>query len=242
MPEKNLILGVDYGDDVANAGQSPEDVDFDEHSITQAPNGDIVSVIRRGPQVELWSALSSDDGRTWSEPFDTGLRGSTPAVVTTTDGLVVAVYSRRICSREREGAWGFPRTGMYACVSRDNGRTWDKGRQVAIFDNDWKYVDGYPTATPMPDGSVYTVFVAVYLEDESKVEDAVPAVYGVRFHPLHESFTAASDTEAPSPGAGRPVGELKAEERQFQIDRRDRLSAPGSEGSEDSDTPDSADE
>ena len=238
----SLVLRTTDGGDnwgvitVAKSGPGPDDVDFDEHSVTEAPNGDIVSVIRRGSQIELWSAISHDDGRTWGAPFDTKLRGSTPAVVTTTDGLLAAVYSRRISNRhlrEDDGNVVWPRTGMYACVSRDNGRSWDSGRQVAVFDNDWKYVDGYPMARPMPDGSVYTVFAATFLADEEKAEDAVSAIYGVRFHPLHEAFTAAAaDTESPSPAAGRSVQELKDAELRFQIDRRNRLSAAdgGSDG------------
>lgn len=128
-----------------------KDFDFNETSITQAPNGDLVAVIRTTSQKELWTAISKDDGKTWSAPRDSGMRGSTPWVVTTNKGLVVAVYSRRSTKL-------FPTTGMYACVSRDNGQSWDVKHQAMIRDNGTAVVDGYPQAVALPDGSVFAVY------------------------------------------------------------------------------------
>jgi Neuraminidase (sialidase) len=128
-----------------------KDFDFNETSIAQAPNGDLVAVVRTTGQKELWTAISKDDGKTWSAPRDSGMRGSTPWVVTTDKGLVVAVYSRRETKL-------FPTTGMYACLSRDNGQSWDIEHQAMIRDNGSAFVDGYPQAVALPDGSVFAVY------------------------------------------------------------------------------------
>jgi hypothetical protein len=128
-----------------------KDFDFNETSITEAPNGNVVAVMRTRDQKELWTAVSTDRGRTWSEPRDTGMRGSTPWVVTAKDGSLVAVYIRRSTA-------GFGSTGVFACVSRDNGRTWESMRQAMLRDNGTNRVDGYPQAIPLPDGSVYAVY------------------------------------------------------------------------------------
>ncbi len=200
---------------IAQAGQGPDDFAFNETSITQASNGDIVAVMRTTAQIELWGAVSSDDGKTWSQPFDTGMRGSTPAVVTTTDGLVVAVYSRREHTSARNDGLGWPRTGMYACVSRDHGQSWDAQHQVMLLDAGTETLDGYPTAVPLPDGSVYTVYGF----------HGASAIGGTRFHPLHDDFVAtAAAPEDQSPAGALSQQQLEAAEQQFQLDRRDKLS------------------
>jgi len=152
-----------------------KDLDFNETSITQAANGDLVALMRTSGQRELWTAVSPDGGRTWSEPRDSTLRGSTPYLVTSADGLVVAVYARR---QRTPGGGGFERTGMYACVSRDNGQRWDAEHQVALVGAGTEFVDGYPSAVALPDGSVYAVYGV----------DGASAIGGTRFHPLRAEF------------------------------------------------------
>ncbi len=167
---------TDSGDtwSIHRIAMTPE-FDFNETSVTQTPNGDIVALMRTTDQRELWTAVSQDDGVTWSEPRDSGLRGSTPAVVTSKDGLVVAVYCRRNTST---GGGGFKKTGVMACVSRDNGQTWDTDHQVMIHVRGTGFVGGYPKAKALPDGSVYAVYLFNGISD----------MCGTRFHPLHPDF------------------------------------------------------
>lgn len=152
-----------------------KEFDFNETSITQAANGDLIALMRTSMQRQLWTAISKDGGKTWSEPRDSGLLGSTPWVATTTDGLVVAVYARR-ASHKTGGE--FAHTGIFACVSRDNGRTWDNDHQVMLFDGAGEVVDGYPAAIALPDGSVYAVFSG----------PGCSFIGGVRFHPRFRDF------------------------------------------------------
>ena len=151
------------------------DFDFNETSIAEAPNGDLVALIRTTGQRELWTAISTDAGRTWSAPRNSGLLGSTPFLVTTKDALIVAVYMRRAT---HPGGGGFTQTGVFACVSRDNGRTWDVEHQVCLVDAGTEVVDGYPSAVALPDGSVYAV---------SGFHGA-RAIGGTRFHPRQPAF------------------------------------------------------
>jgi hypothetical protein len=160
------------------------DFDFNETSIAEAPNGDLVAVIRTTAQKELWTAFSTDRGKTWSAPRDSGMRGSTPWVVTTKQGLVVSVYTRRDKSL-------FPSTGIFACVSRDNGRTWDVGHEAQLRDNGPTRVDGYPQAVALPDGSVYAVYVlelSIPQRSNAEITSASrrTVVGGTHFSPLYQ--------------------------------------------------------
>ena len=162
---------------------APEHFEVNETAITRAPNGDLVALLRSTDSVEpdrirqrdLWQAISRDGGVTWTGFRKSGVLGSTPWLVTTPDGLLVTISARR-ATKPRSG--DFERTGIYACVSRDNGQTWDTDHQVAVFDAGHEVVDGYPKAVALPDGAVYTVYGC----QGGKV------VGGTRFDPRHADF------------------------------------------------------
>lgn len=127
-----------------------ETQDFCEHEIAQAPNGDVVSVIRTTAQRELWQATSHDGGRTWTDLHFSGMVGSTPALVRVKSTLV-CLYARR--SMPTTGT-----TGMCAGISRDSGRSW---RSYLLWDAQGANVDGYPIAVVLPHGRVCTSFGAL---------------------------------------------------------------------------------
>ena len=124
---------------------------FNETSLVEASNGDVVAVIRTTDQIELWTAISKDAGKNWSEPRDSGMRGSVPFCVRTSDGCLVCIHSRREQRIFPDG------TGMYAGISRDNGRTW---HSICIEDAGLQFVDSYAQAVALPDGKVFTVYTA----------------------------------------------------------------------------------
>lgn len=178
-----VLRTVDGGDrwTIHTVARHPK-FDLGETSITQASNGQLVALVRTTDAVtpglgqhDLWTAVSKDGGVTWSEPRDSGLDGSTPWLVTTADGLVVAFYIRRGTS---PGGGGFDRTGVYACVSRDHGQSWDVDHQVALLDTGTETVDGYPTAVLLQDGTVYGVYGF----------RGGTTVGGTRFDPRHPEF------------------------------------------------------
>ena len=139
---------------------------FNETTMTQARNGDVLALMRTTGQRELWIASSSDGGQSWSQPHDSGLRGSTPWMVTMPDGTLLAVFGRRAFKY-------FPRTGIWYGLSRDNGQTW---QQRMLVDRGGELVAAQGMVVPLPDGSAYVVYSFL----NSK------AIGGTRFHPDYQ--------------------------------------------------------
>ena len=52
----------------------------------------------------------------------------------------------------RDGAFG-----EYACISDDNGKTWDVKNQIKLAGH-WCGDLGYPASAQLPDGSIITVY------------------------------------------------------------------------------------
>ncbi len=120
------------------------------------------------------AGFSSDRGRTWSDPFDTGLRGGPINPLVLSDGRVLAVFARRT-----------PPNGIRAALSEDGGATWRVDDEFVIWDETsrrvlgtsaadqprgaddpslwgtmWGWTFGTPTAVQAPDGSVLVTFFA----------------------------------------------------------------------------------
>jgi hypothetical protein len=172
-----ILTTKDAGEtwDIRMNAKTKWEFDLAEMSITQAHNGHLVALIRTTQQKELWTVISKDDGETWSEPRFSGLRGSTPWIVTTSDGLVVGVYARRA---GHPGGGEFTHTGLCACVSRDHGQTWNVDHQVVIHDGGSEWVDGYPCAVTLPDGTVIATYGFYH----------TGCIAATRFDPRHPDF------------------------------------------------------
>ena len=129
------------------------------------------------------AAYSEDGGRTWDQPFDTGILGGPINPVRLTDGRLLAVYARRTAPR-----------GIRAVLSEDDGRTWaiddelvlwDEARRAAtgarassrdLPDGDlplwgtmWGWTFGGPTAVRLPDGTVAVTFFAAGFDGVSAI-------------------------------------------------------------------------
>ena len=94
----------------------------------------------------LRQAESRDGGRSWTVAHKIPLLGYPPHLIRLQDGRLVSVYGRRL-----------PPYGEYACISRDNGRTWDVDREVKLAAADNGDL-GYPASAELPDGYL-NVFV-----------------------------------------------------------------------------------
>jgi hypothetical protein len=124
--------------------------------------------------VNAQAAHSTDAGRNWTEPRDTGLLGGPVNGVCLSDGRVLAAYNRRT-----------PPAGIFLAISEDSGLTWQTDRQVVawdeaqrrvtgqiintdaniqttdpLWDTMWGWTFGSPTPVRAPDGSVYITFHA----------------------------------------------------------------------------------
>jgi len=92
---------------------------FRESDIIEAPNGDIICIMRSGGRngvpeaplfpTPLYCSISKDQGKTWSLPQQIADRGVNPNLVTMSNGIIVCTYSR---------------PGNWLIFSDDNGQTW----------------------------------------------------------------------------------------------------------------------
>jgi hypothetical protein len=92
----------------------------------------------------LYRAESHDGGITWSEPVQLPLWGHPPCAKRLASGNILLVFGHRR-----------PPYGIRACLSRDNGKTWDLKTLKAVYTFDpGSYDLGYPVTTLFPDGSI----------------------------------------------------------------------------------------
>ena len=92
---------------------------FREADLVQAPNGDLICVMRSGgrnptPGVNLfptplYCSRSNDGGKNWTPPEQIADRGVSPNLVTMKNGIIVGTYSR---------------PGNWLIFSDDNGISW----------------------------------------------------------------------------------------------------------------------
>lgn len=124
---------------------------FGETAIARAANGDVVAMMRTEPAMgtKMWTARSSDAGKTWSRAVETPLHGHPPHLLTLRDGTLLCTYGFRD-----------EPIGIRAALSRDHGRTWHERDIVALrADGSGRPGDnGYPLTTELPDGTLVSVY------------------------------------------------------------------------------------
>jgi len=89
---------------------------YNEGSVQQMPNGDLIAAMRTGNMRDqkcqdnpIMISRSSDGGKTWTEPWRSGLHGAYPDLVVLSDGRMALSYGR---------------PGAAIAFSADEGRTW----------------------------------------------------------------------------------------------------------------------
>src|SRR4051812_24253796 len=121
-----------------------------EPHLVELASGKIIAMFRHVPkdptQCFLMQSESMDGGRSWSKLHSTGIWGYPPHLMQLKNGWVLVVYGYR-----REPF------GERACVSRDEGRTWDTAHQVVLAAAPGPDL-GYPTSVQLSDGSILTVY------------------------------------------------------------------------------------
>ena len=123
---------------------------FDEPHLVETADGRLLAQFRdcNAPN-RLWQSASSDGGRTWTKPWQTGLHGYPPHLVRLSNDWLMSTYAKR-----------WPPYGQFACVSRDHGKTWDVEHEMRLseaFNGDL----GYPASVQLQDGSVWTVYYEI---------------------------------------------------------------------------------
>ncbi|MBI2191288.1 MAG: exo-alpha-sialidase [Planctomycetes bacterium] len=126
--------------------------DFDETDILELPDGGILAMMRSYEQpgrrkAYLHQSLSRDGGLTWSVPERTPIWGYPPQLTLLSSGAVHCVYAHR----------RYP-FGIRACLSHDNGRSWDIENEIIVRDDAMTGRVGYPTAVQVTDGTILTAY------------------------------------------------------------------------------------
>ncbi len=114
-----------------------------ENMIVERRDGSLAMYIRSGAGA-IWHSVSTDRGGTWSPGAPTAIAnpGSRFHIRRLSDGDWLLINSPD--PRKR--------TGIVACLSRDEGATWSRG--LVLDDRDQV---SYPDAAAAPDGTIYAV-------------------------------------------------------------------------------------
>ena len=130
--------------------ERPGDVPYAYHEphAVQLPDGRIIVHIRNHNKQDgehILQSESTDGGRTFSVPHDTGLVGLPAHLLLLRDGRLLTTYGYRR-----------PPFGNRAAVSADGGRTWSA---PMVLDEKPEPRDiGYPSTVKLADGSLYSVW------------------------------------------------------------------------------------
>lgn len=121
-----------------------------EPHLVELASGKILGMFRNEPKNRtkcfLLQCESMDGGKTWTSLHDTGIWGYPPHLIQLKNGWVLVSYGYRRAP-----------FGERACISRDEGKTWDLENEVIL--NGAPGGDlGYPSSVQLNDGSILTVY------------------------------------------------------------------------------------
>lgn len=93
------------------------DEGFDEADLVVTANGDILCVMRTGSYSPMFQSRSTDGGRTWSEPTNTGWQAVKPRLTLLPNGILACASGR--------GAYGHPQVTHVTLSLDGNGEHWE---------------------------------------------------------------------------------------------------------------------
>jgi len=171
-----IRFSFDSGKTWSGTYMVPEWYGFNEVSIIQAANGDLVAAVRSDMPKRFnksWddnysgmgTSFSTDGGFSWSKVeviYEWGRHF--PSMVLLENGDIVMTYVVRRGYTETED--GYPQFGIEAVVSHDHGRTWDMDHRYILADwqgkskgpFSWLYGCQNTSTVLLHDGSLLTTF------------------------------------------------------------------------------------
>ncbi len=127
---------------------------YNETGIICLPGKRMLAFLRSSaPQEDanLWQTESSDSGYTWSSPHRvTGAKQHPADVIRLSSGNLLFVYSHRT-----------PPYGVWAMLSRDEGKTWDRERIAMLAADSSTWDCGYPSSVELGGGRAFTAYYAI---------------------------------------------------------------------------------
>jgi S-formylglutathione hydrolase FrmB len=153
---------------------------YNEGSMKQLPNGDLVVVMRTGSMADkrchdnpIMFSRSRDGGKRWSTPQRTGVNGAFPDILVLSDGVLALSYGR---------------PGACIMFSTDGGATW--GDQTVV---DATPYSGYTTIVETGPGEILMAFgTRGYMDPKAGKQPDAVRLARVRY----KVRTATKDTDA----------------------------------------------
>ena len=142
---------------VADGQESPSEQGFTETFPIIDGDGGMFVMLRTELGQHAYSALSSDGGRTWTQPVQTPIRAKHPLPTVLRDGVIVCSYQRRFAQPY----------GVRARFTADRGRTWS---EEVVLRDDIPISDGLtgPNTVEFSDGTLFTTFGAKKYDDQGR--------------------------------------------------------------------------
>lgn len=121
---------------------------FEEPTLAYLPSGKLVCILREDKLKECaWQADSWDGGKTWSIPRRLPIWGHPQHLLLLQSGRLLMTYGYRR-----------PPYGIRACLSADDGVSWDLQHEL-VLRSDGLHADlGYPSSVQLKDGQILTVY------------------------------------------------------------------------------------
>ncbi len=141
-------------------GDPEEKLFFTEETLAYETSQGTIWLLTRveGGDDQLWQALSTDGGRTWTSR-KSGIVGHPPSgLVKLADGRLVLTYGHR-----------HPPYGIRAVISTDEGLTWDTAHTITLRNDGAGYDLGYPQSMQLADGTIFTIYYFTDVEQVTHV-------------------------------------------------------------------------
>ena len=132
-----------------------ERMSYNETALGTNAEGHVIALARTAESADkkraghLYQVTSTDRGKTWSQPADSGIWGYPAHLLRLPDGRLLATYGYRRVPM-----------GIRACLSRDGGKSWDVEHEIILrADGFGSGSDlGYPITQQLADGTLATVY------------------------------------------------------------------------------------
>lgn len=132
-----------------------DQMSYNETALGVNADGHVIALVRTAESADrknagyLYQVTSTDRGKTWSEPVNTGIWGYPAHLLRLPDGRLLATYGYRRAPM-----------GIRACLSRDGGKTWDVDDEIVLrADGFGSGSDlGYPITQRLADGTLAMIY------------------------------------------------------------------------------------
>lgn len=131
-------------------------VALEEPTLVQLKSGKIICMMRAdsGGGDYLRQAESFDNGKNWTKFWRTPIIGHPPHLLQLSDGRILCTYGYR-----------HPPFGIRACLSENEGMTWNLEKEIVIRDDGLNTDLGYPSSIEISPAEILAVY---YFHDKNE--------------------------------------------------------------------------